>query len=82
VFDQRDRPEWSFVSWLIRYNPSHRWLYFSNMTRNEALVFKTNDSDPEQPHAVPHSAFNDPSCPVGLPTRVSVEMRAAAYWFD
>ena len=30
------------------------------MTRDEALVFKTNDSDPKQPHHVPHTAFNDP----------------------
>ncbi len=81
VFDQAGRPEWSFVSWLIRYSPRHRWSFFSGMTRDEALVFKTNDSDPSQPHAVAHSAFNDPSCPAGLPTRVSVEIRAAAYWF-
>jgi hypothetical protein len=81
VFDQSGKPEWSFVSWLIGVNPRHRWSYFSNMTRDEVLVFKTNDTDPEQPHAVPHSAFNDPSCPAGVPTRASIEMRAAAYWF-
>jgi len=82
VFDQSGSPEWSFASWLIRYNPAHRWSYFSNMLRDEALVFKTNETDPARPHAVPHSAFNDPSCPAGVPTRVSVEMRAAAYWFS
>jgi hypothetical protein len=51
------------------------------MTREEALVFKTNDSDPRQPHHVPHTAFNDPTCPVGVAPRASIEMRAIAYWF-
>jgi hypothetical protein len=50
------------------------------MTRDEAIIFKTNDSDPARAHHVPHSAFDDPSCPKGVPTRVSIEMRACAYW--
>jgi hypothetical protein len=66
---------------VVRYNPRHRWSYFSNMTREEALVFKTNDSDPRQPHHVPHTAFNDPTCPGGVAPRASIEMRAIAYWF-
>jgi hypothetical protein len=33
---------------------TERWSYFSNTPREEALVFKTNDSDPRQPHNVPH----------------------------
>ena len=66
---------------VVRYSPRHRWSYFSNMTREEVLVFKTNDSDPRQPHHVPHTAFNDPTCPVGVAPRASIEMRAIAYWF-
>jgi hypothetical protein len=81
VFDVEDRPEWSFEGWVVRHNPEHRWRYFSGMTRDEALIFKTNDSDRAQPHCVPHSAFNDPSCPKGVPTRASIEMRGIAYWF-
>ena len=65
----------------MRYSPRHRWCYYSGMTRDEALVFKTSDSDPGEPPNVPHTAFNDPSCPKGVPTRVSIEMRACAYWF-
>jgi hypothetical protein len=65
----------------VRHNPEHRWHYFSGMTRDEALIFKTNDSDRAQPHCVPHSAFSDPSCPKGVPTRASIEMRGIAYWF-
>ena len=82
IFDNPGQPEWSFEGWLVSYNPRHRWSYFSDMDRNEALVFKTNDSEPGQPHNVPHSAFDDPSCPKGVPPRASIEMRAIAYWFD
>jgi hypothetical protein len=82
VFDVAGKPEWSFEGWVVRHNPQHRWSYFSNMTRDEALIFKTNDSDPAQPHCVPHSAFDDPSCPKGGPVRASIEMRGIAYWFS
>jgi hypothetical protein len=82
VFDVPGKPEWSFEGLVVRYNPQHRWSYFSDMTRDEALVFKTNDSDSSQPHHVPHTAFNDPTCPDGVPPRASIEMRAVAYWFD
>lgn len=81
VFDVPDRPEWSFEGLLVRHNPAHRWCYFPDMTRDEALVFKTNDSQAGQPHHVPHSAFNDPTCPPGGAPRTSIEMRAIAYWF-
>jgi hypothetical protein len=81
IFDEKDKPEWSFEGWVVRHNPEHRWSYFSDMTRDEAIIFKTNDSDPAQPHCVPHSAFDDPSCPKGVLRRASIEMRGIAYWF-
>lgn len=80
VFDAKDAPEWSFEGLVLRHNPAHRWCYFSAMTRDEALVFKTNDSDPRAPHSVPHSAFDDPGCPDGVAPRASIEMRAVAFW--
>jgi hypothetical protein len=79
IFDQRDTPTWQFEALVVRYNPAHRWLYFSNMTRDEVIVFKTHDSDPSQPSQVPHSAFDEP-CPAGVTPRASIEMRAIAYW--
>ena len=82
IFDVTDGPEWSFESWLVKFNPRHRWVYFSNMDPGDALIFKTNDSDRSKAHNVPHSAFDDPSCPKGVPTRSSIEMRATAYWFE
>ncbi len=80
VFDQRNAPEWSFEALVVRYNPMHRWLYFSSMDPDEVIVFKTNDSEPSQPTRVPHSAFDDDSCPAGVEPRASIEMRAIAYW--
>ncbi len=82
IFDVAGQPEWGFEGWLVRYSPRHRWCYYSGMTRDEALVFKTSDSDPAEPRNVPHSAFDDPSCPKGVTPRASIEMRACAYWFD
>ncbi len=81
VFDVTGRPEWSFEALVIRHSPAHRWCYFSNMHRDEALVFKTHDSEPGHPHHVPHTAFNDPTCPAGAAPRTSIEMRAIAYWY-
>jgi hypothetical protein len=81
VFDEPDKPEWSFVGLVIAHSPAHRWHYFRDMTPGEVLVFKTNDSDPDAPHYVPHSAFDDPSCPANTHPRSSIEMRATAYWY-
>ena len=68
--------EMSFDTTGYMYNPRHRWCYFSGMTPDEVLVFKTHDSDPSYPCQVAHTAFLDPTCPPGTPTRGSVEMRA------
>jgi hypothetical protein len=81
VMDTPGKPESSIVVVVVRHNPRHRWSYFPNLSRDEVLVFKSHDSDPSQPHQVPHSAFRDPSCPRGVAPRASVEARVAAFWF-
>lgn len=60
------------------HNPAHRWYYFRDMTPGEVLIFKAHDTDRSRSVRVPHSAFTDPSCPAGVPTRASVEMRCLA----
>lgn len=60
------------------YNPAHRWHYFRDMTPDEVLVFKAHDTDPGRAGRVPHTAFTDPTCPAGVPTRASVEIRGLA----
>ncbi len=60
------------------YNPAHRWYYYRDMTPGEVLVFKAHDTDRSRSIRVPHSAFTDPTCPAGVQTRASVEMRGLA----
>ncbi|MCW1429528.1 CmcJ/NvfI family oxidoreductase [Novosphingobium sp. JCM 18896] len=57
------------------YNPQHRWHYFPDMTRDEVIIFKAHDSRDDVTRRVPHTAFTDPDCPPGTPTRASVEAR-------
>lgn len=82
IFDPPNgAPEWSFESWVVGYNPAHQWYYFPDMTADEAVLFKTNDSDPARAHCLPHVAFDDPLAPADASPRVSIEMRATAYWW-
>ena len=81
-FDRDGEIRWSFEALLLRYNPAHRWLFYSDMARDEVLVFKRHDTDARQPHWVPHSAFNDPRVAPGGVPRASIEIRTIAYWFE
>ena len=80
VFDEPGKPDWGFDSYLVAHNPAHRWYWYPDMTRDEVLVFRTGDS--RHPWPVPHVAFDNPLAPPGCPPRVSIEMRAVAYWYD
>lgn len=63
------------------YNADHRWYYFPDMQRNEALVFKTFDSAKDgRTRWTAHCAFDDPNTPPGAPPRESIEMRALAFF--
>lgn len=81
VFDEPGKPEWSFEGLVVAHNPAHRWHWFPDMRIDEAVLFKTNDSDPDRAHHVPHVAFDLADCPADAPPRVSIEMRATAYWW-
>lgn len=81
VFDAPGQPEWSFEGLLLAHAPGHRWHWFPDMHREEALVFKTHDSHAGCAHCVPHVAFDNASCAAQVPARVSIEMRALALWF-
>jgi hypothetical protein len=82
VFDRHGAIEFTFEALLLRFNPAQRWAHFSDMRVDEALVFKTHDTDLSVAHCVPHGAFDDPGCPRNVPPRASIEMRGIAYWFD
>lgn len=72
-----------FINTLIRPNPSHRWYYFPNMTRDEVMVFKNYDSIGLMPSngVGMHSSFHDPNTAVEAPPRESIEIRVACYWY-
>jgi len=64
---------------IFHYSPRHRWWYFSNMTRDEVVMFKFHDSDRTKALRTPHTAFRDPSFPDARP-RESIELRTLAYF--
>jgi hypothetical protein len=72
--------DWSFEGYVVAHDPAHRWCWFPDMSRDEAIVFKTHDSRAGIARCVPHVAFDDPDCAQEAPPRISVEIRAIAYW--
>jgi hypothetical protein len=68
-------------TYRLRYNPAHRWVYFPQMRRDEALVFKVFDSAKDgRARFTPHTSFEDPGSPPGAPPRQSIEARALAFF--
>ena len=65
----------------IAYNPAHRWFYFPRMQRNEAVLLKCFDSATDgRARFSAHSAFDDPTSPVGAPPRESIEIRTLVFY--
>jgi hypothetical protein len=69
---------WENITYLR--SERHRWWYCADMTRDEAYVFRSFDSDPARAEQVPHSAFIDQSCPGDAPPRASIEIRVFAFY--
>jgi hypothetical protein len=67
-------------TYRLKYNPDHRWIYFPEMRRDEAIVFKVYDSDKKRARFTAHTSFEDPATPPGAPPRQSIEMRAFAFF--
>lgn len=71
-------PERTGEIYYLMHAPAQRWYFASNMTVDEAWLFKNFDSAPPGPGRVaPHSAFTDPRHRNVLP-RESIEVRALA----
>jgi hypothetical protein len=63
------------------FNPGHRWFYFPNMRRDEALLIKTYDSAQDgRARFTIHTAFDDPNSPPDAPPRESIETRTFAFF--
>ena len=67
-------------TYRLKYNPKHRWIYFPEMRRDEAIVFKVYDSDKNRARFTAHTSFRDPATPPNAPPRQSIEMRAFAFF--
>jgi hypothetical protein len=62
--------------YLLSHSPYHRWFYFAEMDRHEALVFKQYDSQVSGvSRYTPHTAFDLPDIPSDAPLRESIEIR-------
>jgi len=68
-------------TYRLKYSPRHRWFYFPDMRRDEAIVFKVYDSEKDgRARFTPHTSFDDPATPPGAPPRQSIEARALAFF--
>ena len=68
-------------TYRLKYSPRHRWFYFPEMRRDEAIVFKVYDSEKDgRARFTPHTSFDDPATPPGAPPRQSIEARALAFY--
>jgi hypothetical protein len=68
-------------TYRLRYSAEHRWFYFPQMRRDEALVFKVFDSAQDgRARFTAHTSFDDPGSPPGAPPRQSIEARALAFF--
>jgi hypothetical protein len=65
----------------FKYNPAHRWTWFPNMRRDEALVFKVYDSLTDgTARWGAHTSFDDPHTRPDASPRESIEIRAFAFF--
>lgn len=74
--------DWAFEGLVVAHDPGHRWCWYPDLSAEEPILFKTHDSRPDVASCVPHVAFDDPLCPADAVPRVSIEMRAIAYWWN
>jgi len=81
IASERRYPDRVGETYQISYNPAHRWHYFPDMARNEALVFKVFDSASDgRARFTAHTSFDDPATPPGARPRESIEMRTLAFF--
>ena len=81
LISERRYPNRVGQTYRLKYNAAHRWFYFPEMRRDEALVFKVYDSEQDgRARFTPHTSFDDPATPAGAGPRQSIEARALAFF--
>lgn len=78
---ERRYPDRVGETYQLAHNPGHRWFYFPQMRRDEAVVFKVYDSLADgRARFTPHTSFNDPTSPADATPRQSIEVRTLAFF--
>ena len=78
---ERRYPDRVGETYQLLYNSDHRWIYFPQMRRDEAVVFKVYDSQADgRARFTPHTSFIDPTTPPNAPPRQSIEVRTFAFF--
>ena len=81
VISERRYPDRIGQSYVIGYNPDHKWFWFPRQARDEALVFKVYDSAQDgRARWTAHTAFDDPTTPPNARPRESIEIRTLAFF--
>lgn len=67
-------------TYSVAYSPAHRWFYVSDMQPDEALLLKCFDSATDgRARFAPHTAFEDPTAPIDVLPRESIELRILVF---
>ena len=81
IVAERRYPHRVGQTYRLKHSPNHRWVYFPEMRRNEAVVFKVYDSEKDgRARFTPHTSFEDPASPQNAAPRQSIEVRALAFF--
>ena len=81
VVTERRYPDRIGQTYAITYNPAHRWYWFPQMRPDEALVFKTYESQKAgRARWTAHTAFEDPTTMPDARPRESIEIRTLAFF--
>jgi hypothetical protein len=81
VISERCYPNRVGQTYVVTYNPRHKWYWMPLMRRDEALVFKVYDSAKDgRARWTAHTAFDDPTSPANARPRESIEIRTLAFF--
>jgi len=81
VVTERRYPDRVGQTYAITYDPAHRWYWFPQMRPDEALVFKTYESQKTGcARWTAHTAFEDPTTTPDARPRESIEIRTLAFF--
>lgn len=69
-------------TYMVRHGPKHRFFWWSDMTKDEAVILKIYDSDPTVARGSLHTGFRLPDSHRNMqdPVRESMEVRLMVFW--